>query len=221
METWKPIPNFKGYEVSDHGRVRSYQKRGSDSGIAWSIADTPQRILKEGIRSSGYPSVVLSKNGTMSNHLVHRLVALAFIGPCPKGLEVCHNDLSRDNNHLKNLRYDTHSANMKERLRPKRRISKETILAIRHARANGTKIITLSKEYGPSTGRISDICTGKTYPANGGPLTRTKLTKEQARVVRQLRISGMLLRDIGEKFGITTSAVSRICANKTHREYII
>lgn len=219
METWKPIPNFNGYEVSDHGRVRSYQKRGGGDGIAWSIADTPQRILKGGTKVSGYPFVLLCQNGVRKNYPIHQLVMLAFVGPCPESLEVCHNDLSRDNNYLKNLRYDTHSANMKERIWRKRRTPKEIVLALRHARANGTKIIKLSKTYGYSTARISQICTGKSYPGDGGPLTRTKLTKEQARTVRQLRISGMLLKDIGKKFGVTVSAISIICSGKRHREH--
>lgn len=42
---------------------------------------------------------------------VHRLVLLAFVGPCPDGAECCHADDDSSNNHLYNLRWDTHSAN--------------------------------------------------------------------------------------------------------------
>ncbi|WP_248099523.1 HNH endonuclease signature motif containing protein [Corynebacterium kefirresidentii] len=42
---------------------------------------------------------------------VHRLVMAAFVGPCPDGMEVCHNDGNPANNYVGNLRYDTHQAN--------------------------------------------------------------------------------------------------------------
>lgn len=42
----------------------------------------------------------------------HRMVAEAFLGPCPKGLEVCHGDGNPINNRVGNLRYDTHRNNM-------------------------------------------------------------------------------------------------------------
>src|SRR3546814_12305779 len=46
---------------------------------------------------------------------VHDLVTEAFIGPKPRGLEVCHNNGTRNDNRLVNLRYDTRSANAMDR----------------------------------------------------------------------------------------------------------
>ena len=43
---------------------------------------------------------------------LHRLVLEAFVGPCPAGMEVCHNDGDPTNNRLSNLRCDTHRNNM-------------------------------------------------------------------------------------------------------------
>lgn len=43
---------------------------------------------------------------------VHRLVLMAFVGPCPPGMEGCHfPDRSPQNNRLENLRWDTKAAN--------------------------------------------------------------------------------------------------------------
>lgn len=41
----------------------------------------------------------------------------AFVGPCPEGMEVCHNNGDCTDNRLENLRYDTKSANMLDRVR--------------------------------------------------------------------------------------------------------
>lgn len=48
---------------------------------------------------------------------VHLLVLEAFVGPCPPGLEGCHTNGDGLDNKLTNLRWDTHAANMQDRLR--------------------------------------------------------------------------------------------------------
>lgn len=53
----------------------------------------------------------LCKNGRCKCFCIHTLVLTAFFGPCPPGLECCHGDGERTNNHLGNLRWDTRSAN--------------------------------------------------------------------------------------------------------------
>ncbi len=101
QEIWKPIPNYNEYEVSNLGRVKSLKRK------------TPL-ILSPSSDGSGYLGVNLSVNNIQTYRRIHRLVALAFIGPCPNGLEACHNDGNNKNNRLDNLRYDTHKANMQE-----------------------------------------------------------------------------------------------------------
>jgi hypothetical protein len=41
---------------------------------------------------------------------------MAFIGPKPDGMVVCHNDGDKLNNHYANLRYDTHKSNASDML---------------------------------------------------------------------------------------------------------
>jgi hypothetical protein len=48
---------------------------------------------------------------------VHSLVAEAFIGPRPIGLEVRHLDGDSTNNAVDNLRYGTHAENMQDRVK--------------------------------------------------------------------------------------------------------
>lgn len=49
--------------------------------------------------------------------LVHRLVLEAFVGPCPAGMEGCHNNGCPSDNRLQNLRWDTRLANNADKIR--------------------------------------------------------------------------------------------------------
>jgi hypothetical protein len=108
METWIPIVNFPDYQVSDDGRVRS-RSRGNQ----W-------RTLKPIVDRDGYHRVDLCNLGRRSRRGIHVLVAEAFIGPTPEGMEVCHQDGNRSRNIASNLRYDTHAENMKDIRRHRR-----------------------------------------------------------------------------------------------------
>lgn len=110
-EQWKSIPGYPGYEVSDQGRVRSYKKKLSPK-KGWGISDKPQRILKPSVGGNGYLCLRLSNNGKTKYFAIARLVLETFVGSPPEGMEVCHNNGDPHDNRLKNLRYDTHEANM-------------------------------------------------------------------------------------------------------------
>jgi hypothetical protein len=117
-ERWLPISGWEGaYSVSDRGRVRSERRivRQSRNRYGADFDRTvPERILKPGM-VRGYERVSLQRDGRTQSLAVHRLVLTAFVGPCPDGMEACHGDADRTNNTLANLRWDTKSANCKER----------------------------------------------------------------------------------------------------------
>lgn len=94
-EWWLPVDGYPGYEVSDLGRVRRVGRC----------------VLSSDGYRLGYPSVQLCVNGKRTTLFVHRLVAAAFIGPCPSGLEVNHLDRDKTNNRSENLEYVTRSEN--------------------------------------------------------------------------------------------------------------
>ena len=109
-ERWLPISGTDGrYEVSDRGRVRSRPMwRGK--------RHYPGRLLARWVSKGNHRSVTLSIDGERSHRQVHRLVLEAFVGPCPDGLEGCHNDNDPANNALANLRWDTRSSNILDRV---------------------------------------------------------------------------------------------------------
>ena len=110
QEIWKSIPGYDGYEVSNLGRVRTFYKR---VGRSWVIVNSPQKILSSALRNKSYKVVrPKSNDGQKKIKTIHALVALAFIGPCPEGMEVCHSDGNSFNNSPDNLRYDTRKNNL-------------------------------------------------------------------------------------------------------------
>ena len=109
MTEWRPVAGYHGYEVSDGGQVRSLDR--SDS-VGRRVRG---RVLNPGVGSSGYPVVSLCDGGKHSAH-VHKLVAAAFIGPCPPGLEVRHRVADKTRNGVENLHYGTKSENAQDRV---------------------------------------------------------------------------------------------------------
>lgn len=111
MTTYKDIVNFPGYRVGDDGSVWSCLKRsgrgagGEGSGC---VPGKTWKQLRPGKQPSGARYVFLR---TTTCRLVHHLVLEAFVGPCPEGMECCHNDGDNSNNRLGNLRWDTKRSN--------------------------------------------------------------------------------------------------------------
>ena len=117
MEEWKEIPGIAGYEVSNTGRVRSITR-------TISYKDGRYREFDGGIKSQSpsgfkgkYLGVQISIGSKVTRYYVHRLVAIAFLGPIPDGEEVCHIDDNPRNNHISNLKYGTHTENCQDRIR--------------------------------------------------------------------------------------------------------
>ena len=104
-EIWKPIENYLGlYEVSNSGRIRRVSR------------ENKYRILSQS-RDGERRTISLWCNNQERRFKVHRLVLTAFVGSCPQGMETCHNDGNANNNHVSNLRWDTHISNCKDRKR--------------------------------------------------------------------------------------------------------
>ena len=109
-EIWKDIPDLPGYQVSDLGRVRSVDRFITDkNGVRKRVSG---RVKSAPPNEDGYPRTSVSVNGVNRKYRVHALVALAFLGPQPDGMEVCHNNGDPADNRPSNLRYDTHQNNI-------------------------------------------------------------------------------------------------------------
>jgi hypothetical protein len=115
--TLKEISDFPGYLIGDDGSVWTTKAKGGNDRTPGRIALKPRR-MKTHVARHGYLYVNLDRGGKNTVMAVHRLVLIAFVGPCPDGMESCHYpDPDRTNNRLDNLRWDTHDANMKDKYR--------------------------------------------------------------------------------------------------------
>lgn len=116
-ELWRPVTGYEGYyEVSDMGRVRSVSRRVPHR-HAGKTRMVNGRVLRPTPRADGRLTVKLSARSATKTHLVHHLVITAFLGPRPSGLLACHDNGNCIDNRVVNLRWDTPSGNMRDRVR--------------------------------------------------------------------------------------------------------
>jgi hypothetical protein len=116
---YRPIPGFPGYRVGSDGSVWTCCITGGN-GNHYGQTSTTWRLRRQRIGKNGYSWIVLRRNGKRVHRMVHQLVLEAFVGERPKGYEACHYpDETKQNNCLCNLRWDTSSANKRDRYHAK------------------------------------------------------------------------------------------------------
>lgn len=230
-EEWRAIPGYEGrYEVSSCGRVKSLPRTTSDN------RKISGRLMRQAPRE-GYPSVCLYKDDGGSMALVHSLVLRAFVGPRPTGMQACHNDGSRNNNRLENLRWDSPAGNNADKARHgtsnrgsahnMAKLSADDIHWMRRGDIHGLRQSDLAERFGVTAGHISDIARGRAwahlpgewvYPANtrrGTHNNNARLTPEKVREIRRLRSLGSPISSIAATFRVTPGTVGHVLAGRT------
>ncbi len=167
----KPIPGFDGYRITADGTVWSRWGKGGRKRVF-----VPQWHVKAAFESEkGHLRVELRNGkGEIKKFFVHRLVLEGFVGPCPAGMECCHDDGNPKNNNVTNLRWGSAKSNWEDRKRHGRgceggenpgggKLTDASVHEIRTARASGSKLKDLSYAYGVSMTMISKICNGKAW----------------------------------------------------------
>ena len=108
-EVWKDIVDFRGYQVSNLGRVKSLKRK--------------EHILKPSIVNS-YEKVSLSKDGKVYGFLVHRLVYQTFYEEDISNYVIDHIDNNPLNNNLDNLQKITNKENITKELKKGKTVKK-------------------------------------------------------------------------------------------------
>lgn len=111
VEEWRNIEGYKGYQISNKGRVRTHGKVTSNK--RYGARKWSDRILKPKIGKDKCSRVELWCDGKHKTFLVHRLEAIAFLGKAPKGMTVNHKDGNRQNNSIDNLEWCSRADNIR------------------------------------------------------------------------------------------------------------
>lgn len=188
QERWLPVVGYEGlYEISDHGRLRRIK-----SGI--------------GVPRTGIPLVPCDNNGYRQYTLhdgkqaviaAHRLVADAFLGPRPPGLQVNHKNLDKADNRAENLEYVSCADNVRHSIErqgrnsprgeshPNAKLTETKVRTIRRIYPRwGWRV--LAQRFGVSEGAIQGVLERKNWKhvPDDGPIIESILreaTEEDAR----------------------------------------
>jgi hypothetical protein len=158
---WRTIPEYPVYEVSNYGQVKNTRTG---------------RILRPSTLMQGYHRISLYNAQTKQKiqRPIHTLVARAFIGDRPQGLQCCHLDGNKNNNSVKNLIYATPQVNSDHKYihgavrfgesSPNSKLTSEDVHEMRRLRREErTSIRRLASIYGVGQSTTHRIVTGKSW----------------------------------------------------------
>ncbi|MGV1049172.1 MAG: NUMOD4 domain-containing protein [Solirubrobacterales bacterium] len=177
LEQWRPANGFVGYyEVSNLGNIRSLDRNVPTTnrwGSCWRFCKG--QSIRPRVNRWGYEQVSLTITGTKAVTIsVHKLVALAFVGPKPSARSmVNHKDGVKTHNQVSNLEWVTQSENTVHAVRSgliktgeqsvSTRLSAKQVHDIRSRRASGEYLRAIAADYGMSVSGIHAIATGKNW----------------------------------------------------------
>lgn len=220
MEVWRDVVGYECvYHVSNFGRVKRI-KPGKGVVVG--------KVLSPGKSKKGIMNVNLSHNSRPKSHMIHRLVAIAFLGNPPSERHVvAHNDGNASNNRLANLRWATPAENSFDQVMHGTQKGKhygrnsaltdDQIIAIR---ADHRIAKDIAPEYGLSCATISQIRRRKTHkhlPARAGDYVSTKkMIGFSNDEIRSIRMDTRKNAEVADEFGCSEVSIWSI---KTKRTY--
>lgn len=134
----REIPDFPGYLATSDGRVLIVKQV-----IGYSI--------------DRYAITPLTVNGKPYGKTTHSLILSAFKGKRPDGMQACHNDGNRTNNHISNLRWGTHRDNIEDKYKHGTAKTNLKIASEIIALKGTLKRADIAKKYGISKSMVSMI----------------------------------------------------------------
>lgn len=169
IETWKAVPEFPTYEVSDKGRVRCWIGDGKIG------RRTTPRLRKIQIDKDGYPFIVLYDKGRTKGFRLSRLVLLAFASEdFFEGAEASHLNGIKTDCRLDNLKWESRLENEQRKIehgtRPRgeragpARLTEDDVRAIRKMRAEeGISFQKIADLFKVSKKNVMLICRGEAW----------------------------------------------------------
>lgn len=157
MQEWKSVVGWEWkYLVSNSGGIRNILNG---------------KLLTEHNSKKGYVQVNLvdSTNYPHNNRVVpvHKIVALAFIGPRPDGYTIHHIDRDKSNNNFSNLEYLPKPLHDRENklgeANPQAKLTREQVKEIKELVSTGLTHRLVAARFGVSKALVGLIVTGKRW----------------------------------------------------------
>ena len=163
---YREIPSLPGYRFGSDGSVWTLWEPGGPR--RWRIGETwAPRVLQVSKASGRYMVLIRLAAKKYKLCQVHRLIAEAFHGPCPDGMECRHLDGDRMNNRADNLCWGTRVQNARDRdrhgttARGERqgasKLTRAKVDELRRRRSSGESCGELAKAFNVSKTTISRI----------------------------------------------------------------
>lgn len=172
-EVWRPVVGYEGrYSVSSKGRVRSEPK---DVIRRNGNYRTAQRVMRpaKGINQKYLSLRLTDAHGNQRTHYIHVMVLEAFVSARPLQMDACHCDGNSVNNAARNLRWDTRSANHRDKndhgtatigeRHPMAILDDRTVLEMRKRRSEGASATVLAREFNVSRMTAFRAATGRSW----------------------------------------------------------
>ncbi len=171
---YRDVSEIPGLRV---GRDGSLWSRRKSQGFGWgkgskAILTEQWKQLSPCIAPNGYRQTGVRINGTTKTFYVHHLVAKAFHGPCPPGMECRHLDGNPMNNRADNLCWGTPTENTQDQIRhgtfapaiKRKRFNEEEVREIRRLYATGDHThASLAVAFGAGLNTIGRLLQGKSW----------------------------------------------------------
>lgn len=109
---------FPGYRIGDDGSLWSRRVKVWTPGVRGckTVIGSDWSLMK-GNEHGDYLRASLSENNTVRRVLIHDLVLMAFVGPCPEGMMALHGNGNGRDNRLENLKWGTAKENAADMMR--------------------------------------------------------------------------------------------------------
>ncbi len=165
----RDVPGFPGYRVGIDGSLWSNRRRGRLWGKS-PTTDTYHRVggsVEHTKFNVEYLAYFLIRDGKQFTKRAHKLVAEAFLGPCPDGMECRHKDGNGLNNNLENIHYgtraenvadrDTHGTSIRGDRHPHIKVTDAQVEEIRQLAADGVSTEMIAGRFGISKSHVHAI----------------------------------------------------------------
>lgn len=167
---WRPVVGYEDiYQVSEFGDVKRIKPDRHDT-------KAKGKPMKVTIEKWGYAAIELAHPENPPKYWkVHRLVAFAFLGECPDGMQVNHRDGNKLNNHYSNLEYVTPKENVKHAFdmglrqsskgenHGRAKLTDDIVRNLRIRYASGEGVQQLAQEYSVDWSTMKDAVTRVTW----------------------------------------------------------